>query len=138
MKRLLFLAVCLFVFSSLGLAHESDAKTTVKIYCEVTCSTYNVLKRDVNVQVDFGVGKDAEEATGWIYNPSTNKKYSFASPMSVLSFMAKHGWEYKDSLLMRSRAGKTTDYDVWHFILTKEVPADYTYKDVVGDIDFRK
>ena len=79
----------------------------------------------------------AKYANGWIYDSSRDKKYSFASPMSVFAYMAKRGWEYKDAIIITESAGLSGKSNVWHFILMKEMPADYTPEDVIGDIDYR-
>ena len=67
----------------------------------------------------------------------TNKKFSFASPMSVFAYMAKRGWEYKDAIIITESSGMKGSQNVWHFILTKEVPFNYSDEDVIGDIDYR-
>ncbi len=97
------------------------------------CVQYNLFKRDVNAAVDFGIADKAKYADGWIYNSETNKKMSFASPMSVFTYMAKRGWEYKDAIIITETNGN----NVWRFILTKELPIDYSPEDIIGDIDYR-
>lgn len=72
----------------------------VEVYCEVMCVQYNFFKEDVNALVDFGIAEKAKYANGWIYDTDRNKKTSFASPMSVFSFMAKRGWKYKDAIIV--------------------------------------
>lgn len=117
-----------------GMSHAqvpaSEAK--VKVYCEVSCVKYNLMKKDVNAIVDFGIADRGRDAEGWIYNSETGKKYSFASPMSVFRYMADRGWEYKDAIVVKENSDLK-----WHFILTKEMPVDYTDNDIVGDIDYR-
>lgn len=76
----------------------------VEVYCEVMCVQYNLFKQDVNALVDFGIAEKAKYANGWIYDTDRNKKTSFASPMSVFSFMAKHGWKYKDAIIVTEGA----------------------------------
>ncbi len=132
MKKFLFLLVCLFTSIGMATAQEQDTPK-MKVYCEVMCVQYNLFKRDVNAAVDFGIADKAEYANGWIYNSETNKKMSFASPMSVFTYMAKRGWEYKDAIIIT----ETNKNNVWHFILTKELPIDYTPEDIIGDIDYR-
>lgn len=110
-----------------------DQSDKVKLYCELTCYQYN-FKQDVNALVDFGITEQGKYANGWIYNSNNNKKYSFASPMSVFAYMAKRGWEYKDAIVVTINPAQ---YNVWHFILTKELPINYTPEDVIGDIDYR-
>lgn len=130
-KLMLILALCIT-----SIAANSQTTVTpdkVKVYCEVMCVQYNFFKNDVNALVDFGIAEKAKNANGWIYNSENGKKYSFASPMSVFAYMAKRGWEYKDAIII-TEAGKQ---NVWHFILTKELPAGYTADDVIGDIDYR-
>lgn len=104
-----------------------------KVYCEVMCVEYNLFKEDVNALVDFGIADTAKNAQGWIYDRAKNKKMSFASPMSVFSYMAKNGWEYKDAIIVKETNGMR-----WHFILVKELPAAYTPDEVVGEIDYRQ
>ena len=119
-------------------AQSSENPDKVKVYCEVMCVQYNLFKQDVNALVDFGIAEKAKYANGWIYNSENNKKYSFASPMSVFAYMAKRGWEYKDAIIITESAGLTGGKsNVWHFILTKDFPLDYTPEDVIGDIDYR-
>lgn len=57
--------------------------------------------------------------------------------MSVFAYMAKRGWEYKDAIIITENAGMKGTSHVWHFILTKELPINYTTEDVIGDIDYR-
>jgi hypothetical protein len=133
MKKL-FLSLLLCFLACAG---KLSAQDTVKIYCEVTCYQYNLFKQDVNALVDFGIADKAREANGWIYNTDTNKKYSFASPMSVFAYMAKRGWEYKDAIIVSEPTSMKGHTNVWHFILTKELPMDYSADDVIGDIDYR-
>ena len=104
----------------------------VNVYCEVMCVHYNLFKGDVNALVDFGIADKAKNANGWIYDTDRNKKTSFASPMSVFAYMAKRGWEYKDAIIITKGSS-----NVWHFILTKRLPANYAPEDVIGDIDYR-
>ena len=125
-KIILLIVICLLGISTKAQSFERPEK--VKVYCEVSCIKYNLSKLDVNAVVDFGIAEKAVNAKGSIYNSENNKKQSFASPMSVFAYMAKHGWEYVDAIIVS---------DVWHFILAKEVPANYTDKDVIGDIDYR-
>lgn len=42
----------------MAVAQEKDAKT-VKVFCEVTCVQYNLLKGDVNARIDFGIAEKA-------------------------------------------------------------------------------
>jgi hypothetical protein len=57
--------------------------------------------------------------------------------MSVFAYMAKRGWEYKDAIIVTEPSAMKGTTNVWHFILTKDLPADYTANDVIGDIDYR-
>lgn len=137
MKKIVVLMVCLL--SSIGIlrAQEPAPDEKVKIYCEVMCVQYNLFKADVNAVVDFGIADKAKNANGWIYNSETNKKYSFASPMSVFKYMADRGWEYKDAIVVTEASSMKGNQNVWHFILTKELPVGYTDDDVIGNIDYR-
>ena len=134
-KVILILALC--IMGTVAYAQSSDNPDKVKVYCEVMCVQYNLFKQDVNALVDFGIAEQGKYANGWIYNSENNKKYSFASPMSVFAYMAKRGWEYKDAIIITEGAGLSGKQNVWHFILTKDFPADYTPEDVIGDIDYR-
>lgn len=118
---MLILALCIIGIAAK--AQTSDNPDKVKIYCEVMCVQYNLFKQDVNALVDFGIAEQGKYANGWIYNSENNKKYSFASPMSVFAYMAKRGWEYKDAIIITESAGLSGKSNVWHFILTKEMPA---------------
>ena len=89
------------------------------------------------IALDFGIAEQGKYANGWIYNSENDKKKSFASPMSVFAFMAKRGWEYKDAIIVTESVGLGGKQNVWHFILTKDFPANYTPDDVIGDIDYR-
>lgn len=62
---------------------------------------------------------------------------SFASPMSVFTYMAKRGWEYKDAIVSTESNVLKGKQNVWHFILTKEMPINCTPEDIIGDIDYR-
>lgn len=135
MKKILLIFICIFSI----FAHASAQKNEVpeiKVYCKVRCIGYNLFKSDVNALVDFGIAETGEYANGWIYNPDTDKKMSFASPVSVLSYMSRRGWEYKDTVIMPGD-GKTDDKTVWYFILSKDMPGDCTPEDIIGDIDYR-
>lgn len=132
---MLILALCIMGIAANAQSSENSDK--VKVYCEVMCVQYNLFKQDVNALVDFGIAEKAKYANGWIYNSENNKKYSFASPMSVFAYMAKRGWEYKDAIIITESAGLSGKSNVWHFILTKDFPLDYTPEDVIGDIDYR-
>ena len=129
--------MCLFATVNIAKAQVQDSPTTMKVYCEVMCVQYNLFKGDVNAVVDFGIADKAKNADGWIYDSETNKKMSFASPMSVFSYMAKRGWEYKDAIIITEMNGMKGKQNVWHFILTKEMPLDCTSEDIVGNIDYR-
>ena len=118
---MLILALCIIGIAAK--AQTSDNPDKVKIYCEVMCVQYNLFKQDVNALVDFGIAEQGKYANGWIYNSENNKKYSFASPMSVFAYMAKRGWEYKDAIIITESAGLSGKSNVWHFILKKEMPA---------------
>ncbi|GEM_PF-890656 len=136
MKKLILIFVCVIVTFGFAKAQETSDQT-IKVYCEVMCVQYNLFKSDVNAVVDFGLADKAKNANGWIYNTETNKKFSFASPMSVFAYMAKRGWEYKDAIIITESSGMKGSQNVWHFILTKEVPFNYSDEDVIGDIDYR-
>lgn len=137
MKKILLIMVCLL--SGLGALKAQEPLTdgNVKVYCEVMCLQYNLFKNDVNAIVDFGIADKAKNANGWIYNSETDKKYSFASPMSVFKYMADRGWEYKDAIVVTESSGMKGSQNVWHFILTKELPAGYSDDEVIGNIDYR-
>lgn len=145
MRKLLLLS---FVILSFGCFAQSNGSIDVSqqdktdsdfvnVYCEVMCVQYNLFKADVNALVDFGIANKAKHANGWIYDTDRNKKTSFASPMSVFAYMAKRGWEYKDAIIIPDDEILGGKYNVWHFILTKKLPANYTPEDVIGDIDYR-
>lgn len=134
-KLMLFMAVCLMGMAATAQSFEQPEK--IKVYCEVMCVQYNLFKQDVNALVDFGIAEQGKYANGWIYNSQNNKKYSFASPMSVFAYMAKRGWTYEDAIIVTEGAGLSGKQNVWHFILTKEFPANYTPDDIIGDIDYR-
>lgn len=134
-KFFLIMALCLMGMAVTAQSLEQPEK--IKVYCEVMCVQYNLFKQDVNALVDFGIAEQGKYANGWIYNSENNKKFSFASPMSVFAYMAKRGWEYKDAIIVTESAGLTGKSNVWHFILTKEMPANYTQEDIIGDIDYR-
>ena len=136
MKKLfLLMAICLT--SIVAYAQMTQQPEKIKVYCEVMCVEYNLFKQDVNAIVDFGLADKAKNANGWIFNSENNKRLSFASPMSVFAYMAKRGWEYKDAIIVTESSTMKGQHNVWHFILTKEVPADYTPEDIIGDIDYR-
>lgn len=137
MRKLILLMVC--VLASVGMlkAQEPQADGKVKVYCEVMCVQYNLFKNDVNAVVDFGIADKAKNANGWIYNSETDKKYSFSSPMNVFKYMADRGWEYKDAIIITETTGMKGNQNVWHFILSKELPVGYTDADVIGNIDYR-
>lgn len=137
MKKLLLLIICLFASFGIAKAQVQDSPSTMKVYCEVMCVRYNLFKDDVNANVDFGIADKAENAWGWIYNTETNKKMSFASPMSVITYMAKNGWEYKDTIIVSDVSNSKGNQYVRHFILTKEMPIDCTPEDIIGNIDYR-
>lgn len=137
MKKFIILITCFFISMSIAKAQVQDSPTTMKVYCEVMCVQYNLFKGDVNAIVDFGIADKAKNADGWIYNTETNKKMSFASPMSVFAYMAKNGWEYKDAIIITESNGLKGKQNVWHFILTKEMPIDCTPEDIIGNIDYR-
>ena len=138
MKKFLFIIVCLIISFGIANAQVQDSPTTLTVYCEVMCIRYNLFKGDVNAAVDFGIADKAENADGWIYNTETDKKMSFASPMNVLAYMAKNGWEYKDAIITGESGMKGKENQkVWHFILTKKIPIDYTPEDIIGNIDYR-
>ena len=137
MKKLFLIMAVSFVGIAAN-AQSSEQNGTVKLYCEVMCVQYNLFKQDVNALVDFGIAEQGKYANGWIYDSSRNKKYSFASPMSVFAYMANRGWEYKDAIIVTEGAGiMGGKQNVWHFILTKDFPMNYTQSDVIGDIDYR-
>lgn len=137
MRKLILLMVC--ILSSVGMlkAQEPQADGKVKVYCEVMCVQYNLFKNDVNAVVDFGIADKAKNANGWIYNTETDKKYSFSSPMNVFKYMADRGWEYKDAIIITETTSMKGNQNVWHFILSKELPVGYTDADVIGNIDYR-
>ena len=137
MKKFFLMIVCILACAGMLKAQEPMANGKVKVYCEVMCVQYNLFKNDVNAIVDFGIADKAKNANGWIYNSETDKKYSFASPMSVFKYMADRGWEYKDAIVVTESSGMKSSQNVWHFILTKELPVGYTDNDVIGNIDYR-
>ena len=136
MKKLILILVCVIATFGFAKAQETSDQT-IKVYCDVMCVQYNLFKADVNAVVDFGLADKAKNANGWIYNTETDKKFSFASPMSVFAYMAKRGWEYKDAIIITESSSMKSSQNVWHFILTKEVPFNYSDEDVIGDIDYR-
>lgn len=137
MKKLILMFICILVYAVVLKAQEPMPDGKVKVYCEVMCVQYNHFKNDVNAVVDFGIADKAKNANGWIYNSETDKKYSFASPMSVFKYMADRGWEYKDAIVVTESSSMKGTQNVWHFILTKELPVGYTDNDVIGNIDYR-
>ncbi len=136
MKKLILLLTLCLVSIGVNAQSQNDASQT-QVYCEVTCYQYNLFKADVNALVDFGIAEKAKYANGWIYNSENNKRYSFASPMSVFAYMARRGWEYKDAIIVTESSTMKGNTNVWHFILTKKVPKDFNADDVIGDIDYR-
>ena len=137
MKKLGLIIVSILACSGLLKAQETEPVSKMKVYCEVMCVQYNLFKDDVNAIVDFGIADKANNANGWIYNSETNKKYSFASPMSVFKYMSERGWEYKDAIVVTESSGMKANQNVWHFILMKEMPVGCTADEIIGNIDYR-
>lgn len=137
MKKFFLIIVSILACTGMLKAQEPMGNGKVKVYCEVMCVQYNLFKNDVNAIVDFGIADKAKNANGWIYNSETDKKYSFASPMSVFRYMADRGWEYKDAIVVTESSSMKGTQNVWHFILTKELPVGYTDNDVISNIDYR-
>ncbi len=136
MKKLLLsiaLLLCAVGASAQVASEKVDDQPMMQVYCDVACIYYNLMKDDVNAQLDFGLADKAIHANGWIYNSENNKKMSFSSRMSVFNYMARRGWEYKDAIIAPTPSGA----HVWHFILTKKVPVDATPEEIIGDIDYR-
>lgn len=136
MKKLLSILLAVILGVGIAIAKNHEQKT-IKIYCEITCVRYNLLKDDVNVLIDFGIAEKAKNAKGWIFNKENGKKYSFASRINVLAYMAKRGWEYEDTVIIHDPDKVKEDQSEWHLILSKVVPLDYSAEDVIGDIDYR-
>lgn len=134
MKRI-YLILAILV-SSIGTVF-SQGVTKMEVYCEIMCVQYNLFKGDVNALVDFGIADSAKQANGWIYNSETNKKMSFASPMSVFTYMSRRGWKYKDAFIVTEDQGIKGKVNVWHFILVKEFSVDCTTEAIIGDLDYR-
>lgn len=133
MKRFIIILISVVLTAGVMYAQE-QSKQTVKVYCDVECIVYNISKDDINAIVDFGTAEQGKDSRVWIFNSSNGKKYSFASPMSLLAYMSKHGWNYVDTYIVNV----STVLKNRHFILSKDVPADYTAEDVVGDINYRQ
>ena len=128
-----FIILCAFCLAAVLITHKMpNPPKEVKVYCEVMCVQHTLFEYDVNVLVDFGIAEQGKNANGWIYNSENNKKYSFASPMSVIAYMAKRDWEYEDVIIVSEDKSC-----VWHFILAKDVPSNYTDEDIICDIDYR-
>lgn len=136
MKKLLSILLAVILGVGIAIAKNHEQKT-IKIYCEITCVRYNLLKDDINVLIDFGIAEKAKNAKGWIFNKENGKKYSFASRINVLAYMAKRGWEYEDTVIIHDPDKVKEDQSEWHLILSKVVPLDYSAEDVIGDIDYR-
>ena len=136
MKKLLSILLAVILGVGIAIAKNHEQKT-IKIYCEITCVRYNLLKDDVNVLIDFGIAEKAKNAKGWIFNKENGKKYSFASRINVLAYMAKRDWEYEDTVIIYDPDKVKEDQSEWHIILSKKVPLDYSAEDVIGDIDYR-
>lgn len=136
MKKLLSILLAVILGVGIAIAKNHEQKT-IKIYCEITCVQYNLLKDDVNVLIDFGIAEKAKNAKGWIFNKENGKKYSFASRINVLAYMAKRDWEYEDTVIIYDPDKVKEDQSEWHIILSKKVPLDYSAEDVIGDIDYR-
>ena len=136
MKKLLSILLAVILGVGIAIAKNHEQKT-IKIYCEITCVQYNLLKDDVNVLIDFGIAEKAKNAKGWIFNKENGKKYSFASRINVLAYMAKRDGEYEDTVIIYDPDKVKEDQSEWHIILSKKVPLDYSAEDVIGDIDYR-
>lgn len=136
MKKMLSILLAVILGVGIAIAKNHEQKT-IKIYCEITCVQYNLLKDDVNVLIDFGIAEKAKNAKGWIFNKENGKKYSFASRINVLAYMAKRDWEYEDTVIIYDPDKVKEDQNEWHIILSKKVPLDYSAEDVIGDIDYR-
>lgn len=137
MKKILSVLIAFIFFTGLTSAQEQKPETTT-VFCEVMCERYNILKADVNVYIDFGIAEKGNNSFGWIYNTENDKKYSFPSRMNVLAFLAKRGWRYVDTVIISDPNTDVKDLrNEWHIILSKEVPFDYTAKDVIQDIGYR-
>ena len=74
MKKLLSILLAVILGVGIAIAKNHEQKT-IKIYCEITCVRYNLLKDDVNVLIDFGIAEKAKNAKGWIFNKENGKKY---------------------------------------------------------------
>ncbi len=135
MKKILLFIIGILACAGMLNAQEKMPEGKVKVYCEVRCVQYNLFQKDLNAIVDFGIADKAKNAKGWIYNSETNKKQSFASPMSVFRYMAENGWEYKDAIVVSDNEDRSQN--VWHYILTKDLPIGYTDEDIIGNIDYR-
>lgn len=137
MKRII-ITLILVLAAIAGLSAAERADSVIEVYCNVSCTGYNLMKSDVNVMVDFGIAEKGADTPVWICNPENGKRMSFSSPMAVLAFMARNGWTYRDVYPVTVNRGESNEYEVLHYIMSKEVPVDYTPADVTGNIYFRQ
>ncbi len=89
---------------------------SLEVYCEIVGKEVGLLKKKVEVNVDFG------EAKGWIEsltgeNPmkdSSGKIIRFNSMIDALNHMAKNGW-----LFVNAYSITVKDSNIYHYVMRK-------------------
>jgi len=87
-----------------------------EIYCEVVSQQVGLLKKKIQIEVDFGDPKGMfSSAIGDVLcNSETGKKIEFNSMIDALNYMSSQGWFFVNAYSMLEK-----DEPVYHYIMKK-------------------
>ena len=89
-----------------------------EIYCEVVSKQVGLLKKKVQIEVDFGNPKGlfSSSAGNVLCDEETGKKIEFNSMIDALNYMSSQGWRFVNAYSMVDK-----DEHVYHYIMRKLV-----------------
>lgn len=105
----------------LGMLSMTAVAQNKMVYCEIV-ATQKILSTKVNIQVDFGQGRDFWDCSQNYLVDKNGKAIIFNSVIDALNYMGTFGWE----LVTTYEIGNAQYGYVYHFLMAKKLNGEET------------
>lgn len=93
-----------------------------EIYCEVISQQVGLLKKKMQIKVDFGDKKGLfGSSVDDIFCDDTGKKIKFKSMIDALNYMSSQGWSFISAYSMLEK-----EEPVYHYLMKKRIKTQIT------------
>lgn len=106
------------LFHARSLQRNEPKMSKQEIYCEIVSQQVGLLKKKIQIEVDFGDPKGifGSSVGDVLCDDETGKKIEFNSMIDALNYMSSQGWLFVNAYSMLEK-----EEPVYHYIMKKIV-----------------